>query len=290
MKHEYLNQLRRFKLLHMAVLPEFDHLRRWVVALVKTHEDHEPTFQGFQFASRPGESCLLGVYVNYYVMMVANSYFTTLLESGDREGLPPGNVLLKGIKFQTQWWMEFDLDFRQRYSVDAFCRSLGGTPSSGPACLPIQAPAPPQGGGGTQGASGGSAGQGNAGRQGAGGGSGSGGQGHGEPSATNPNNHPYRPDNVWPHYNSNLFGQYKARGILMRTIKSKIREGALPPLPLSAHLAGTALADKTMCPSMHFNGFCSGRCPKILDHVPYTEADYQPLSDWAAANYPTSNE
>ncbi|EJK56987.1 hypothetical protein THAOC_23020, partial [Thalassiosira oceanica] len=151
-------------------------------------------------------------------------------------------------------------------------------------------PTPAQGGGTNQGAGGGSGGQGNGGNQGAGGGGGRGGQGRGPPSATNPHNHPFHPENLWPNYNSNLFGQYKARGIIMRVLKQKIRSGALPPLPLSPHLASTDLLDKTMCPSMHFNGFCNGRCPKILDHVPYTEAEYQALVDWAAANYPTSNE
>jgi len=89
-------------------------------------------------------------------------------------------------------------------------------------------------------------------------------------------------------FNATLFGEYKTRQVNGRVVRSKdvreaVRTGRLPALPTSKVPGNT----QSMCLAWHTKGQCSQSCPLSADHVPYTDAEYQPLVGWCSANYPS---
>jgi hypothetical protein len=41
-----------------------------------------------------------------------------------------------------------------------------------------------------------------------------------------------------------------------------------------------------MCLAWHTKGMCNPACPRVNDHVDYTDAEYGPLSSWCSDHYP----
>ena len=64
-----------------------------------------------------------------------------------------------------------------------------------------------------------------------------------------------------------------------KSLKDKIVEGTLPPLPSSKGFSGN------MCLAYHTKGTCMSNCHCVLDHVLYTTADYQPLLTWCVSHF-----
>ena len=84
-------------------------------------------------------------------------------------------------------------------------------------------------------------------------------------------------------FNTTLFGTYKDSGTPCRTVRAKINRGELPPLPMSK-----VVPTMEMCLGWHTKGMCNSNCSKKDDHVPYSDADYQPLVQWCTAHWPSN--
>ncbi len=84
-----------------------------------------------------------------------------------------------------------------------------------------------------------------------------------------------------PHYLETTFGQYRRlTTVKTRAIRRKITDGVLPALPASK------VDRQPMCLAWHTKGQCNARCPRIADHVAYTEAELGTLATWCASHYP----
>ena len=73
---------------------------------------------------------------------------------------------------------------------------------------------------------------------------------------------------------------YRSRPVKSARIRRQIRANTLPALPLSK------VNNQTMCLAFHTKGKCNAECPRVTDHIAYTAAEYAPLLDWYADNYP----
>ena len=80
-----------------------------------------------------------------------------------------------------------------------------------------------------------------------------------------------------------LFGTFKDSPVQCRSIRAKIRNGELPELPKSK--VNPAME---MCLGWHCKGMCNSNCSRSADHVQYTQAEYQPLSQWCTTNWPVA--
>jgi hypothetical protein len=84
-----------------------------------------------------------------------------------------------------------------------------------------------------------------------------------------------------PHFQEDKFGKYRQlRSVSTRSIRRKIAEKALPPLPLSK------VDKEPMCLAWHTKGQCNVRCPRAVDHVAYQASELQELVTWCASHYP----
>ncbi len=84
-----------------------------------------------------------------------------------------------------------------------------------------------------------------------------------------------------PHYLESTFGQYRRlTTVKTRAIRRKITDGVLPALPVSK------VDRQPMCLAWHTKGQCNARCPRVADHVAYTEAELGTLATWCASHYP----
>lgn len=84
-----------------------------------------------------------------------------------------------------------------------------------------------------------------------------------------------------PYFQEDKFGVYRQmRAISTRSIRRKIADKALPPLPKSK------VDQQPMCLAWHTKGQCNGRCPRAADHVEYKATELQDLVNWCASNYP----
>jgi len=88
-----------------------------------------------------------------------------------------------------------------------------------------------------------------------------------------------------PAFSEVLFGQYKTRMVNGRPVKcrdlrNKISRGELPELPLSK------VDNAPMCLAWHTKGMCNCDCPRVADHVTYTNEELAALSTWCSTNYP----
>ena len=79
---------------------------------------------------------------------------------------------------------------------------------------------------------------------------------------------------------SHLFTSYKERPHKSATIRKKIKNGELPPLPPSK------VDQHPMCLAFHTKGQCNLSCPRAADHVVYTDPEYVPICGWCTTNYP----
>jgi hypothetical protein len=84
-----------------------------------------------------------------------------------------------------------------------------------------------------------------------------------------------------PHFQEEKFGKYRQlRSVSTRSIRRKIAEKALPPLPLSK------VDKEPMCLAWHTKGQCNVICPRAVDHVAYQASELQELATWCASYYP----
>jgi hypothetical protein len=84
-----------------------------------------------------------------------------------------------------------------------------------------------------------------------------------------------------PHFLEDKFGKYRQlRSVSTRSIRRKIAEKALPPLPPSK------VDKQPMCLAWHTKGQCNVRCPRAVDHVAYQASELQELITWCASHYP----
>lgn len=88
-----------------------------------------------------------------------------------------------------------------------------------------------------------------------------------------------------PKFNEALFGEIKVRKVdgkpvKSRDIRTKINRGDIPDLPPSK------VDQQPMCLAWHTKGMCNPSCPRVGDHVLYTDAEYGPLSTWCTEHYP----
>jgi hypothetical protein len=103
-------------------------------------------------------------------------------------------------------------------------------------------------------------------------------------SGTKPSEKPGPPDNATasnPHFQEDKFGKYRQlRSVSTRSIRRKVAEKALPPLPLSK------VDKQPMCLAWHTKGQCNVRCPRAVDHVAYQASELQELVTWCNDHYP----
>ena len=103
-----------------------------------------------------------------------------------------------------------------------------------------------------------------------------------KPSGGQPNPNPLPPRNERinnTNFVDTLFVTYKAMPVQCRQLCQRIARNELPALPNSKVDQGA------MCLAWHTKGFCNVQCSRKADHVGYTNAEYQPLVQWCAANY-----
>lgn len=103
---------------------------------------------------------------------------------------------------------------------------------------------------------------------GGGGGNGNGGDNGGTNERTNNTN-----------FCATLFNAYKAMAVSCRSLRAKITRNEIPSLPLSK------VDNQPMCLAWHTKGVCNLACSRRVDHVPYTNDEYQQLVQWCAANF-----
>ena len=82
-----------------------------------------------------------------------------------------------------------------------------------------------------------------------------------------------------PNFNSIFQPYLDMRTVTCKSLKDKIVEGALPPLPSSKGFSGN------MCLAYHTKGTCMSNCRCVLDHVLYSTAEYQPLLTWCVSHF-----
>ena len=82
-------------------------------------------------------------------------------------------------------------------------------------------------------------------------------------------------------FNFGLFRVYKESQTACRTIRERIRNNALPALPVSK------VDQQPMCLAWHTKGMCNSNCSRSPDHVEYSQAEYQPLLTWCQTHFPT---
>ena len=288
MENKSLDNLRRLDIVCTVLLPEGHAYRNYVKAHLKAMvdfgsnwEDHElPTYQ-------PAKSVLHC----HYVSLRADSYWRQQAMVDQDVTLPPPKELISEIEAQRPWVPLLSTALKTSLKLDTFCRvgrghlesgadgeghviipGVGGgsyVPDSAATDIssitegvlgsylaslagsgfPVPPPASVGGGGGG---------------------------GGGEKTSVNN-----------PHYNEQLFGEYKKRKLDGKPVKSKdirrmITEGDLPRLPPSKANSGI-----TMCLAWHTKGMCNLSCPCAADHAAqYSVAEYQPLTQWCSANYP----
>jgi hypothetical protein len=106
----------------------------------------------------------------------------------------------------------------------------------------------------------------------------------GGPSPPNgpPNPAPTITRNNNTHFNTTLFQAYKTSSTACRTLRYKIRDNAIPDLPVSK------IDQLPMCLAWHCKGMCNENCGRSPDHVRYTAGEYAPLVQWCSSHFPTS--
>jgi len=82
-----------------------------------------------------------------------------------------------------------------------------------------------------------------------------------------------------PNFNSIFQPYLDMRTVTCKSLKDKIVEGVLPPLPSSKGFSGN------MCLAYHTKGTCMTNCRCVLDHVVYSTAEYQPLLTWCGSHF-----
>lgn len=78
-----------------------------------------------------------------------------------------------------------------------------------------------------------------------------------------------------PDFNGDLFGTYKTSALKAKSIRDRVKSGAIPPLPVSKLNAAAP-----MCLAWHSKGVCNKNCPSVADHVRYSADEYEPLVAW----------
>ena len=82
-----------------------------------------------------------------------------------------------------------------------------------------------------------------------------------------------------PTFNASLFESYKTSAIKSKTLRDKIKKKEIRVLPPSK------IDGLPMCLAYHTEGLCNTKCPRVVDHVPYTTAEYSDLSTWCIECY-----
>lgn len=76
-----------------------------------------------------------------------------------------------------------------------------------------------------------------------------------------------------------LFGAYRAMAISCHSLRNKIARNKIPQLPSSK------VDNNPMCLAWHTKGVCNLACSRRIDHVAYTNDEYQELVQWCAAHF-----
>lgn len=98
------------------------------------------------------------------------------------------------------------------------------------------------------------------------------------PSPTNPPPLQERVNNTT--FTATLFQTYRDAPTSCRTIRNKIRNNELPPLPNSK------VDNQPMCIAFHAKGMCNSNCGRKVDHVSYNDTEYAPLVSWCSSHFP----
>ena len=97
------------------------------------------------------------------------------------------------------------------------------------------------------------------------------------PPADSPADNSDRVNNV--HFNATLFQVYKDSAVSCRTLRIKIRNNELPALPLSK------VDNKPVCVAWHCKSMCNTNCGRKADHVQYSGAEYEQLTQWCGEHF-----
>ncbi len=77
------------------------------------------------------------------------------------------------------------------------------------------------------------------------------------------------------HFNKALFGAYKSTSVKSATLRKKVADGTLGPLPMSK-----VDATMPMCLVWHTKGLCNSNCPCACNHVVYSTTEDAPMVKW----------
>ena len=259
-----IRAVRRMQAVYRAILP----VHHPLLAFLNTHYEVMRAFDpGWQnYATHvPALRSLKGVYHLQWLSLKLSKYFTNLDLGTLNVTIPDPREIVEKIHEQQQWEPNLTEVFVSKYNIRAFlavhhrgspsvvtASTAGLSSSSSSSVVSGLTSAPGQSGLGRGG--GGTAGSGGT-RSGTGGGTGE------------------RVDNM--HFNSALFGTYKASVIKSRVLRQKIDRGELPPLP-----ASKGNAAKPVCLAWHTKGQCNSLCPLVSDHVSYSAEEYAALATW----------
>ena len=244
--------VRRFQIWALSVLPPNHPLHTFLDDHYNDMESFRPTWMTWRPALFPNLMRAKGVFHLKYMSTELSEYWKEQCRSNTPVDLPRANAISSAITRERHWEPHLSTFFIQKYKLHEFCgvsapsRSIPGSSS------------------GSQG-------------QGLGGTGGNG----APPTSPNPGGTGLRVNN--DNFNAGLFQTYKESPVRSQIIRTKIRNGELPPLPPSK------VDGVPMCLAFHTKGVCNTNCNRVPDHVSYTAGEYQTLCSWCSTNYPTSN-
>jgi hypothetical protein len=261
--------VRRYQIWSMIVLPDLHDLTAYLNSHYTDMESFRSEFAAY-VTVEPHLTNAKGIYHLKYMATELTEYFKEQFRSPQPVPLPDPHAIRKFIQREQRWEPLLSQSFLIKNKVLAYCQqqyplTFFGPPVGGPLLaggLPLNGPPPgnPPGNGRlpARGPPLGAA------------------PGGGAP----PGGENGRTNNVG--FNAELFMTYRSRPVKSASIRRQIRANTLPALPMSK------VDNQTMCLAFHTKGQCNAECPRVTDHVAYTAAEYAPLLEWCAANYPAA--
>ena len=257
-----IRALRRMQAVYRAVLPVGHPLTNFLGLHYDVMQSFDPNWQNYA-TYVPELRSLKGVFHLQWLSLKLSKYFTRL-DQNSPVPTPDPNAIVDSIQEQRQWEPNLTDVFASRYDVPAFMgihgrgapsvinASTSGLPSS--AASVVSGMSQPTGASTRNGGDSAST---------VGGGSRPGGR----------NSTGERVENT--HFNTTLFGTYKASTIKSKHLRDKIARNELPPLPPSK-----VNASKPVCLAWHTKGQCNSLCPHTTDHIAYSVEEYAALVTW----------
>ena len=286
LENKSLSNLKRAELLYAVLLPANHPALTFLQAHIAAMDDYSDKWEVVE-TDDPKRQAAKAIYHLQYLSLHLSRFWKKQAMTNTPVGtLPSPTALIEKIDMSEPWQPKLSTSFERSLKIPELCRlaasSSGGQGTARTMGLTADdmsaitnaegtvlsrflqslnaaggnASVPGTIGGGTTPASGGG-----------------GGTGNNNATSTNPT------------FSEVLFGQYKnrmvnGRPVKCRDLRNKISRGELPELPLSK------VDNAPMCLAWHTKGMCNSDCPRVADHVPYTNEELGPLCTWCGTNYP----